>query len=91
MDLEDIWIHTFERWGEAQADRYLEELGEGLRLCGTTPERGRDRGLVRDGYRSLLVRRHVIFYTFSDEYVRIQRVLHGSMDPTLHVLDDVGE
>ncbi len=77
-DLEDIWIYSFENWGEAQADRYLDELGRSLRRLGTAPERGRDRGDARNGYRSLLVRRHVIFYTFTDNEVLIQRILHGS-------------
>ena len=46
---------------------------------------------MRSGYRSPLVRRHVIFYTFTDDSVLVQRVLHGSMDPELRLQDDVDE
>lgn len=37
---------------------------------------------------SLLVRRHVAFYTVTVDQVLIQRVLHGSMDPDLHLDDE---
>lgn len=81
VDLEEIWVYSFQLWGEARADRYLEDLGKGLRECGARPERGRCRDDVRTGYWSRLLRRHVVFYTFDDEEVLIRRVLHGSMDP----------
>ena len=37
------------------------------------------------GYRSVLVGKHLVFYTFTDSTVLVQRVLHGSMDPDRHV------
>lgn len=43
------------------------------------------RDEVRPGYWSVLIRRHVAFYTFTDDEVLVQRVLHGSMDPNLHL------
>lgn len=84
-DLRDIWLFSFKTWGEAQADRYLDELDAGLRECAAEPERGRRRDEVRPGYWSLLVRRHVAFYTFTTDEVLLQRVLHGSMDPDRHL------
>lgn len=84
-DLREIWVFTFRTWGETQADRYLDDLEVGLRECGSAPESGRDRPDVRPGYRSRLFGRHAVFYTFDAEQVLVQRVLHGSMDPTLHL------
>ena len=86
-DLREIWVYSFKRWGEAQADRYLDGLDDGFQQCGAEPERGKARADVRPDYWSLLVHRHVVFYTFSDDEVLIQRVLHGRMDPTLHLPD----
>jgi toxin ParE1/3/4 len=83
-DLREIWLYSFRTWGEAQADRYLDELDGGLQECGTDPERGKHRDDVRPGYWSRLIRRHVAFYTFTDAEVVVQRVLHASMDPDLH-------
>jgi toxin ParE1/3/4 len=87
-DLREIWLYSFRTWGEAQADRYLGELDAGLRECGAEPERGKCRDGVRPGYWSRLIRRHVAFYTFTEDEVLVQRVLHGSMDPDLHLDDD---
>ncbi len=56
-----------------------------MRKCGAEPEGGKQQEAVRSGYWSSLVRKHVAFYSFSDDEVLIQRVLHGSMDPTRHV------
>lgn len=86
-DLREIWLYSFKTWGEAQADRYLDELDTGLQECGAERGRGRRRDEVRPGYWSLLIRRHVAFYTVTDDEVLVQRVLHGSMEPDLH-LDD---
>jgi toxin ParE1/3/4 len=87
-DLIEIWLYSFKNWGATQADRYLDELEAGMRECGAEPERGRRRDEVRPGYWSILVRRHVAFYTVTADTVLIQRVLHGSMDPDLHMDDD---
>ena len=61
------------------------KLDAGMRKCGAEPEGGKQRESVRSGYGSSLVRKHVVFYTFTDDEVLIQRVLHGSMDPSRHV------
>ncbi len=84
-DLREIWRWSYERFGEDQADLYLDQLDDGLRRCGAEPEDGKQREAVRSGYWSRLVRKHIAFYTFTDDEVLIQRVLHGSMDPLRHV------
>ena len=58
-DLREIWVYSFKNWGEGQADRYLDQLDDGLQKCGAEPERGKDRSAVRPGYWSKLVRRHL--------------------------------
>lgn len=82
VDLREIWRYSFDNWGEAQADRYLDELDAGMQNCGREPERGKQREAVRSGYWSIMVRKHVVFYTFTNDRVLIRRVLHGSMDPS---------
>ena len=62
-DLREIWHYSLDNWGEAQADRYLDELDAGIRKCGAEPEGG-----------------------MQQEAMLIQRVLHGSMDPSRHVV-----
>ncbi len=84
-DLKDIWRFSHGEWGEGQADRYFRELNDGIDALGAYPERGVVRDNVRSGYRSIQVRRHVVFYTLTDQYVRIVRVLHDAMDEARHL------
>lgn len=80
-DLIGIWLHTCEVWGEEQADKYLDELDAGIALLRDHPRLGRARDDVRQGYRSLAINQHVIFYTMQSDVIRIVRVLHARMDP----------
>ena len=87
-DLREIWRWTYARFGEKQADCYLDELEGGMRACAADPESGKDRDSLRRGYRSRPIRKHVVFYTFGTDQVLVQRVLHGSMDFESRLLDE---
>lgn len=80
-----IWCYSFETWGEAQADRYLGALEEGMTKLAAEPESGKSRDSLRAGYWSVRIERHVVFYTFSEHEVRLRRVLHDSMDVDRHL------
>lgn len=84
-DLREIWRWSFDRFGEAQADRYLDELDEGLWKCAADPEKGRYRGELRRGIWSRRIRKHVAFYSFTEEELVVHRVLHAGMDSDRHL------
>ena len=84
-DLIGIWVYTFDTWSEAQADRYLAALEQGIRQLARDPERGSRRDALREGYWSKRLERHIVFYTFTAEEVRIRRVLHEVMDVGRHL------
>lgn len=84
-DLIEIWLWTRDHFGEAQADRYLDELDAAMRACAAEPQSGKDRQTLRPGYRSRRVGSHIIFYAPTAERVLIHRVLHGSMDFDEHL------
>jgi toxin ParE1/3/4 len=84
-DLLEIWQHTYDTWGEDRADRYLEALDSDMQQLIRTPMIGKSRSSLREGYRSLYVGRHVVYYRLHAEAVEIVRVLHDRMDPTLHL------
>jgi len=63
----------------------LEALRQGVGKLLKDPESGVRRDSLREGYRSKLLEHHVVFYTFTDEEVRIRRVLHKVMDMGRHV------
>ena len=84
-DLIDIWLYTFREWGEAQADKYLDELEAGINQLKHNPKLGRSREDVRAGYRSLRVNQHTVYYMLTPSAIRIIRVLHAQMDPDRHL------
>lgn len=80
-DLEDIWLYSFEKWSEGQAERYYDELIDGINKLVDNPMLGKSREYVRRDYRSLPINRHVIYYRLQGEAINIVRVLHERMDP----------
>lgn len=84
-DLIGIWLYTFETWSEAQADRYLDALEDGIGKLATDPRSGHVRNELREGYWSKKLEHHIVFYTFTDDEVRIRRVLHEVMDVSRHL------
>lgn len=84
-DLVGIWEYSFEEWGGAQADTYLDELDEAIRLLTDNPELGANRDFVRKGFRVLFVNRHSIYYTMTNTDIYVVRVLHEQMDPAKHL------
>ncbi len=84
-DLVGIWVYTFNQWSEAQADRYLSALEDGIQKLVGEPEDGKQRDSLRKGYWSQRIEHHVVFYTFTDNELRIRRVLHEVMDPDIHL------
>jgi toxin ParE1/3/4 len=84
-DLIDIWQYSFEEWGAAQADQYLDELDQAIRKLAEKPELGSNRDYVKEGYRVLFINRHAVYYTATPAIVHIVRVLHVRMDPDRHL------
>lgn len=54
-DLSDIWLFIFERWGEKQAIKYLNELNQGIHYIAVHSMIGVDYSEVSDGFRKLLI------------------------------------
>ena len=84
-DLIDIWLYSYEQFGERQANRYLDRLGRAFERLAEDPESGTLRDALRPGYWSRRVQSHVVFYTFDEDELRVRRVLHGAMDPDRHL------
>ncbi|MEO6594898.1 MAG: type II toxin-antitoxin system RelE/ParE family toxin [Planctomycetota bacterium] len=83
-DLIGIWVYSFEAWGAAQADRYLDALEVAIRKVVDNSEDGKQRDALRPGYWSKRLEHHVVFYTLHRRRLRVRRVLHEVMDPGSH-------
>ena len=79
-DLIAIYDYTADRWGLAQADRYLGEIHSRIAgLCdGQTVSSSAAE--VRDGLRRVVAGRHVVFLRESEAVVEVVRVLHQRED-----------
>jgi toxin ParE1/3/4 len=79
-DLQDIYWFTHERWGEQQAEFYINGLFSTFDKLAQFPEMGRLRAELSAKIRSFAHKRHVIFYVSMERQVGISRVLHGAVD-----------
>lgn len=86
-DLIGIWVYTCDEWGMVQADRYLDELEEGMKQLIHHPSLGADYTHVVPGYRRLQVENHAVFYKLVESELLVVRVLHQSMDAPARLLD----
>ena len=86
-DLTEIWVYTCEKWGGVQADKYLDQLEEGMKQLIHHPSLGANYTHVLTGYRRLQVEHHAVFYQVQESEVLIVRVLHEDMDAPQRLLD----
>jgi len=54
-DVKDIWHYTVQKWGEQQAEKYIDQLGKRLKDLVKTPNLGRRRPDIHENYRILLL------------------------------------
>ena len=79
-DIKNIWKYSYEEWGIEQADKYLNELTDKLKLLSDNPQLGVSCDYIRIAYRQYQVNKHIIFYIVGKDRIQIIRVLHEKMD-----------
>ena len=80
QDLVEIWLYTFDEWGEIQADRYLDELDKATHLLAAQPLQCHSRGEFNPAVRIHHHAHHLIVYLVMEDGINIVRVLHERMD-----------
>jgi toxin ParE1/3/4 len=85
-DAQKIWLYSFERWGEKQANTYLAGLDKTYRRLALDPAKGADISSLRPGYRRYRYKGHVIVYRYTPTTLEIFRILHERMDIARHTL-----
>ena len=83
-DLADIDQYSVREWGEAQADRYLNQLEACFLRLAKNPLLGRECSTIRPGLRRIEQGRHAIFYRRTEYGISVSRILHQGMEPELH-------
>lgn len=85
QDLVDIWLYTFDEWGEKQADKYLDDLETAIKLLAEQPLISRNCTELDPPVRIHHHGHHLIVYLALDDGISIIRVLHESMDVDSHL------
>ncbi|WP_028878735.1 type II toxin-antitoxin system RelE/ParE family toxin [Terasakiella pusilla] len=85
QDLAAMAVHTRKTWGETQLKTYRQQLKSALTQLTTMPHMGRPRDDIREGYRSLPIGEHLIFYKIANDAVLIIAIPHAKRD-TMHHL-----
>jgi toxin ParE1/3/4 len=80
LDLVDIWLYTFNEWGEKQADKYLDELAAAMDLLAQQPLICRERSEFTPPVRIQHHEHHLIVYLAQDNGINVIRILHENMD-----------
>jgi len=85
-DLLGIAVHTLKKWGEAQSDRYGDELVQAFQRLAGSPLLGRQCPEPHEFLRRFEHGKHVIFYQPEKQGVLIVRVLHERMLTQMHLM-----
>ncbi len=84
-DLAGIADYTIQTLGIEQARRYRDSLETCFTSLAANPRLGRSAEDLAADLRRFEHRSHVVFYLQREPGVLIVRILHASMDPTLHL------
>ncbi len=84
-DLQEIWRYTEGRWGEGQADAYLDALGKRLFWLADHPGLWSESSPSGSGVFRFLHERHAIYFRVEESALEVIRILHQRMDPSIHL------
>lgn len=85
VDLDGIYVYSFETFGEARADAYFLSLRDCLQTLAGKPHMGRFSDALHAGLFSHHHARHVVYYLVEDGGIFVVRILHDAMDAPRHV------
>lgn len=84
-DLNEIYLFSHRRFGEAKADGYLLALQERFSLLAANPLSGRPIDHIRKGYFRYQHASRAILHRLSANGIIVIRVLHQRMDIRRHI------
>jgi len=79
-DLETIWTHTSQKWGVAQANRYIDILAMAFDELAQSPNIAMACNHIRSSYRRLGVERHMIYFRVTVYGILVVRIPYDRMD-----------
>ena len=83
-DLEEIWLYTYKKWGEAQADKYVSEIDESFKDASQGLV-GKSCDHILPEYHRYTIGKHVVYFRKIKTKIDIVRILHQKMNEDLHL------
>ena len=83
-DIKNIWLYSFNAWGETQADSYVLDLDQIICKLAQTPTIGVKLEKVKNNYRQYHTKHHLVFYRYTKTTLEVVRILHEKMDVSRH-------
>lgn len=81
IDLEKIWLYTYNKWSLEQADRYHNLIINEIEFISRNYNLSRRIDYIRQNYRVSKAKSHLVFFRCAEDgVVEIVRILHQSMD-----------
>lgn len=87
-DLYGIGAYSIQRWGTAQADKYIGQMEACFQALAKNSALGRSCDHIRPGLRRMEQGRHVVFFREETGGILIARILHQCMLPENTAMDD---
>ena len=84
IDLSEIVDYTVEQWNADQADVYIDGLETVAQSLAETPLIGKACEDLHQGLRAFPYESHVLYYLEAAHGITVIRVLHKSMNTSLH-------
>ncbi len=80
-DLDEIYLYTFYKWSENQAEIYYNAIRDSCKEIGKNPKIGKKYFKMKKDVFGLKSGKHIIFYQQSSKTkIEILRILHERMD-----------
>jgi len=79
-DIEAIFDYTELEYGLQKAADYTLQFSAVFQQLTQDPELGRARNEIKNGLRSLVQNKHIVFYRVLKDHIRIVRILHCRSD-----------
>ena len=84
LDLEEIWLYTFNRWSMEQADTYHRNLVAAFEALAIGWKQGRPADVL-PGFQKYLCGSHVIYFMDYPNHLDVIRILHQRQDAERHL------
>ncbi len=84
-DVNSIVENKIQKWGVAQAGKYIDGLEQHAQMLADAPQLAKLVNQVAEGLKAFPYQSHIIYFIEAPHGITVARVLHVSMAPSLHI------